>query len=337
MVQLYCVEEGGNKNSVMQRYNKISTRESITMVAQSTINLLDVVIKSKLIENFEIYSGDKIAIGYAGTINVSTYLRMSNNKLIECVYRPLLREGVETLHELVGEGEIEHDRNRLKRLKMVIQAFPIQLSDLASSFDDDTQTDNEDKIFIMGEKGNWLDLQKVTTKEMQELLKVVLNKVSSQNQEVKLGIGSFEKEDIMKFRHKCKNTKLRHIFFRLISGDIFSKERMCKFGMIDSNRCERCGQVETTRHLLWDCVESSKIWKLFNDWLENKLSLSNRMNEYSHVYMVDNDAHVCKVKMKIIQEMIQIIRPSNWNIDKIEHLSMEIIRIERYNKLKRYL
>ena len=337
MVQLYCVEDGGNKSSVMQRYNKISTRESITMVAQSTINLLDVVIKSKLIDNFEIYSGDKIAIGYAGTINVSTYLKMSNNKLIECVYRPLLREGVETLHELVGEGEIEHDRNRLKRLKMVIQAFPIQLSDLASSFDDDTQTNNEDKIFIMGEKGNWLDLQKVTTKEMQELLKVVLNKVSSQNQEVKLGIGSFEKEDIMKFRHKCKNTKLRHIFFRLISGDIFSKERMCKFGMIDSNRCERCGQVETTRHLLWDCVESSKIWKLFNDWLENKLSLSNRMNEYSHVYMVDNDSHVCKVKMKIIQEMIQIIRPSNWNIDKIEHLSMEIIRIERYNKLKRYL
>ena len=89
--------------------------------------------------------------------------------------------------------------------------------------------------------------------------------------------------------------------------------------------------------MLWDCVESSKIWKLFNDWLENKLSLSNRMSEYSHVYMVDNDSHVCKVKMKIIQEMIQIIRPSNWNIDKIEHLSMEIIRIERYNKLKRYL
>ena len=66
MVQLYCVEDGGNKSSVMQRYNKISTRESITMVAQSTINLLDDVIKSKLIENFEMYSGDKIAIGYAG-------------------------------------------------------------------------------------------------------------------------------------------------------------------------------------------------------------------------------------------------------------------------------
>ena len=53
--------------------------------------------------------------------------------MIECVYNPLFREGIENLHELVGEIEIEHDRNRLRRLRMVLQAFPAGLIELASN------------------------------------------------------------------------------------------------------------------------------------------------------------------------------------------------------------
>ena len=89
------------------------------------------------------------------------------------------------------------------------------------------------------------------------MLKVALGKV-----EAKLGIDGFEKECILKFIKNCKNTKLRHIFFKVISGEIFSKERIYRFVMIDNNRCERCEEVETTKHLQWDCAESRKIWKL---------------------------------------------------------------------------
>ena len=38
--------------------------------------------------------------------------------------------------------------------------------------------------------------------------------------------------------------------------------------------------------------------------------------------------------MKIIQEMIQIERPSGWNIDRINLISKEINTIEIYNKVK---
>ena len=49
---------------------------------------------------------------------------------------------------------------------------------------------------------------------------------------------------------------------------------------------------------------------------------------------IDECAHVCKVKMKIIQEMIQIDRPSGWNLDQINVLSNDIKTIELYNKSK---
>ena len=94
------------------------------------------------------------------------------------------------------------------------------------------------------------------------------------------------------------------MFYRLISGDIFSKERMCRFGMIKNNICERCQQIESFRHLLWGCVESRNIWELFNIWIANNNSVSNVMNEYQDIYRIGDCAHVCKVKMKIIQEII---------------------------------
>ena len=62
--------------------------------------------------------------------------------------------------------------------------------------------------------------------------------------------------------------------------------------------------------------------------------MSNNINEYQDIFNIDECAHVCKVKMKIIQEMIQIERPSGWNLDQINGLSNDIKRIELYNKLK---
>jgi hypothetical protein len=332
MVQVYCMEEIGGGDVIRQGYSKITDKEGVMMIAQSTINALNAYTVNELCVNTSEYLVDKLAISYAGSINVNTYLKVSKNILIECVYGPLLREGVDTLHELMGEGEIEGERNRGRRIKMVTQAFPVGLRELASSFNEDEDAGMTGEKYILGEGGRWLKLNKVTTKELQLILKLALGKVSSQNHDVKLGIEGFDKNSILKFRMRCKNTKLRHIFFKVISGDIFSKERMCRFGMVDNNRCERCDGVESTKHLLWECAESRKIWALFNEWKVGHSPTSQGVNEYRDMYWVDDNAHVCKVKFKVIQELIQIIRPMGWSIDRIKGISIEIIRIEAYNR-----
>ena len=127
---------------------------------------------------------------------------------------------------------------------MVIQEFTVVLIELALSFKEDTVTDNNCTNNKLNEKGRWLNLNKVTTKGLQSIFKVALGKVSSQNHDTKLGIDGFDKEGILKFKCKYQNTKLRHVFFRGISGDIFSKEMMCRFGMVDNNTCKRCGRFE---------------------------------------------------------------------------------------------
>ena len=109
---------------------------------------------------------------------------------------------------------------------------------------------------------------------------------------------------------------------------------MHRFGMINNSLCEKCYQTESTKHLLWECVESRNIWELFNIWIVNNNTNSSLINEYQDIYNIDDCAHVCKVKMKIIQQMIQIERPSGWNIEKINLISKDIKQIELYNKIK---
>ena len=63
-------------------------------------------------------------------------------------------------------------------------------------------------ILYIGQGGNWIELKQVNTKELQSILKVALGKISSQDHNAKLGIVNFDKENKVKFRSKCKNTKL---------------------------------------------------------------------------------------------------------------------------------
>ena len=52
--------------------------------------------------------------------------------------------------------------------------------------------------------------------------------------------------------------------------------------------------------------------------------MSNAIIEYQDIYNINECAHVCSVKMKIIQEMIQRERPSGWSLEKINLISKDI-------------
>ena len=335
IIQLYCIESQGQRKVIDQGYSKICDKEGVTMVAQSTINTLNDGVKKELNNNLDKYIGDINAINYAGSTNIKLFLKRGNNLMIECVYNPLLHDGIESLHELVGEIEIENDRNRLRRLRMVLQAFPAGLIELASNFNEDNNVDIDILNSIVNENGTWIQLNKISTKELQSILKTNLGKVSSQNHQAKLGINVFDKENIIKFRHKCKNIKLRHVYYRLISGDIFSKERMFRFGMADNNTCERCNEIETTRHLIWECRDSRNMWDLFNNWSATNNNTVTTINDYQDIFCMNDNEHACKVKIIIIQEMIQIQRPMGWNLERIKSLSNDIKRLETYNKAKK--
>jgi hypothetical protein len=103
-------------------------------------------------------------------------------------------------------------------------------------------------------------------------------------------------------------------------------EKMLKY--VKNNTCKRCEEVETYKHLIWECGEAKKIWQLFNRFATSENQQEERVLEYDNVFKVGTKANINMIKVKAIQELIQIEGPINWMIEKIMKISNDIRYIE---------
>jgi len=327
-IQRLCTNNGKSNEVLLQEFSTISTEEDICRIAQESINYItDACRKDFFSEKGEIITS-KFAIEQIAMTDIKTYLTRKSRVFLKCIFKPFEKKGIESFFELVREAETELDNNISKRLENVIKAFPPYFRDSANSFNDDTNIQSKELTHLLNTDGRWLPIRDVTTKELQWIFKKILNKIPETNIRNKLGIDNDDEIRITNFRDGCKNPRLRHIHFRLIHDDFFTRSKMYKFKMIDNPNCQRCGLEETTKHLLWDCRESQKIWVFLNEILTENSHYSSRINKYSDIYRTESNNVVSIIKMKIIQEMIQIERPINWNKEKIIQIILRMRDLE---------
>jgi hypothetical protein len=181
------------------------------------------------------------------SINMVTYFARKNMMFHLCVIKPLTNMGINTLGELYQEYKHEQNTSINLRMKLILKAFPKNLLDFFDRINQDTDCNESFKVINLN---NILskEVSKITTKDLQKILKVALGKIENEDFNQKLGITSFDDDIIIDFRNKCKNVKLRSIFFRLIHNDFFTRERMEKYKMVECNKCVRCGRLENTKH-----------------------------------------------------------------------------------------
>jgi hypothetical protein len=113
----------------------------------------------------------------------------------------------------------------------------------------------------------------------------------------------------MKVRKQISNVKLRNIFIGLfLKNDFFTKKKILKFKMTNSADCERCGTEESTKHLLWDCPFSQLAWIHLNDIIEERNLVLDKIVSYDKTFDFVGAACATLIKLKIINEFIQIER-----------------------------
>ena len=166
-------------------------------------------------------------------------------------------------------------------------------------------------------------------------MKTVLNRTENQDFNTRLGITSFKVENIERMRRTCHNAKLRNIYFRLIHNDFFTHDKMKRYRMTETDSCPRCGIKENLKHLIWECTHSKNIWKFFNEIMkEVDRHNSGSVESYEAIFEVSNAPSINMIKLKIIQELIQIERPKNWNKNNVIEVIKQLINLEKYNAIK---
>jgi hypothetical protein len=315
-----------------QEYSNVTDEESICKTAQETLNII-IDYNRETYKNIlqEEYESDRNLIDEVSSINLATYLKRKGKVFMVCMIKPLTRNGIATLGELTQAYEYETDEKMIKTMKIILSSFPEALLNISKCFIEGINLDDERLHYVLIAPNNRKNVNTITVKELQVTLKNALKKIEVRDFNSKLGIDSFDEDGITRFRINCKNPKLRNIHFRLIHNDFFTHVRMKKYKMTETDECPRCGLTETTKHLLWECEHSKHIWSLFNALMNQVGNNKECIKKYEEVFQTCELPGTSIVKMKIIQEMIQVERPKNWNSERLETVVRELIKIEKYN------
>jgi hypothetical protein len=330
-IQKYCSKESGKEFGILKDYTKNLQTEAVSYNAKLALNSLCDYTRQKLINDYAQYLDSTHAIEFMSSTNVGRYLIRNGKTLINCLYTPLRKDGIISLAELVREEETELCKTRLIRIRNVLKNFPKEMLEYAKCFDEDMNKDEDLLTHLLTNEDKWMRIEDLTTKEFQVILKNSLGKISQQDFDSRLGIQDYDNSNITKFRQSCKNVKLRHIFFRLLNKDFYSKDRMFRFKMIDNETCDRCGQTETFKHLLWECSESKRIWQAYNALLEQSELQDFKINDFKSLFEAESLPVLDTIKISLVKEIIQIERPPNWIVSNVIRIIGELRRIEYYN------
>jgi exonuclease III len=334
-IQKYCSRNIMSPNVMAQEFKEVTSEEHVCNIAQETLNIIVDHTRSEMFaehDHQEITSS--IAITQIAMTNTETFLKRRDRIFLTCINKAFLKEGLVTYLDLVSEAETERDRDRLKRLESIISAFPKYFRNAANSFNEDINMKSESITHILKGDSSWVSIGEVTTKELQWILKKAMYKVETVNLDEKLQIKP-NTIDFVQFRQECRNPKLRNIYFRMIHNDFYTYNRMFKYNMTNSPNCPRCARPESTKHLLWDCPESQKIWNSYNDLLKLMHLDKAKLTCYDDVYRMEENGVLTTIKIRLVQEFIQIIRPTNWNIHRTKTIVRQLRMMEhKYGEVK---
>ncbi len=240
------------------------------------------------------------------------------------------KEGLDSFLDIVFEAETDMDRDRKKRLESIINAFPKYFRNAANNFNENLNTKHESMTHLLKIDGSWTPIHEATTRDLQWILKKALYRITETDFEAKTEVKN-EIINPLQVRKDCKNPKIRNIYFRLIHNDFFTYKRMLKYKMTDTPNCPRCNQIEMSKHLLWDCCETQKLWKSFNDILMGVKLENLKLTNYEDLFRIEEIPILMTIKLKLIQELIQIVRPMNWDINRTTNLIIQLRNVEMYN------
>jgi hypothetical protein len=334
MIQQFCVEEIGETKVLALEFAKLTKSENVSRSAHETINTIIDTNRANMYNCDSENIDSTIAINQIAMTKINSYLTRKSRVFLKCIANQFIKEGIETFLDITIAAETEMCTSKSRRLESIIEAFPKYFRNTANNFNENINRKDEEITHFLKPDSSWVPIHEITTKELQSILKIALNKITEFEPENKLGIDLTDKLDFELFRKNCKNMKLRSIHFRLIHNDFFTYSRMYKYKMSNTSKCPRCDETETTKHLLWECRESQNIWGKYNEILMEQGIEYAQIRTYEDIYTTDKLGSLSIIKMRIVQEFIQIVRPVNWTKEKVKQLIVNLINIEMFNPSK---
>jgi hypothetical protein len=319
-----------------QEYCRLVKDDPIIRLSQETINTLTDYDRSMCYGGLPRAMSSVNAIELASKINIEDYLKRKNEVFVYYNYIPLQEMAILNINELLLEREISLDRGTNARIENTILKVDKNLIQIAEQFNENLFSEAPNELFFLSSKQDLKMSSSINVKEFQIMLKTAYKKVEMLNVNTKNNLEDFQFDmgNIRRFRKQCKEVKMRNVFYRLLNRDFFYAERMFRYRMTDSPDCTRCGQTETNDHLLYNCQFSVGMWSIYNEVIKEYFNSEYSICKIEDIFNFNSGPIENCLKIKLINNLIQIERPKHWTKEKILGMALETKKVEKYIAIK---
>ena len=161
----------------------------------------------------------------------------------------------------------------------------------------------------------------------------------------KLGIISTKSESLswgLKLS-KLSSIKHRNILLRVAHGEIYTKEKLCRFKMINSSDCPRCGALENLQHKFIECSYSARIWRIVLNSCKNIVTTDPLSQQKARAIVgayLDTNPTILTINAEILLRILSLkddenhlIHPKHFVRNALKYL----VRREKKEEIKRNL
>ena len=142
---------------------------------------------------------------------------------------------------------------------------------------------------------------------------------------------------------KVSSTKHKNILLRVAHGDIYTKEKLHRFGMIDDSDCPRCGQVEDLNHKFMDSIYAKKIWDVTLNSTSSILTINPGNEPRIKAIMggyIDSSPTSLTLNAEILHRLLMLKEDSDYLIHPkqfVKNATIYLLRKEKKREIKEHL
>ena len=166
-----------------------------------------------------------------------------------------------------------------------------------------------------------ISINKITTKMIRVSIKgpcvITTKMITNPNPEIIKALGRNIKN--------LTNVRLKAVFLRAIHGDVYSGTRLKKFGMSDTDLCQRCSEPETVEHQLLECQYVRELWRITS-------KITSIPTDNLNTVLGHNDLHdrmTITLHAEIIRNLLAIERPIINQLKLIKSITKKLSIIEK--------
>ena len=105
---------------------------------------------------------------------------------------------------------------------------------------------------------------------------------------------------------KLTSSRHKNSLLKALHGDVYTRAKLHRFGLIDTDTCSKCGGTEDLRHKVLECPYSSRLWDSVLPTIR-RLNTLNDPNESRLKLITGTSLHTSLASMTLIAEIIQTI------------------------------